>query len=86
MNVKLPEMVNSLRVLSQPPGVTVKVNGELKGRTPLTLSQLPNGHYEVSGELEGFQTQTLGVDVKNGELQEVRFRFGAAAGGDPGNP
>ena len=86
MNVKLPETVNSLRVLSQPPGVTVKVNGELKGRTPLTLSQLPNGHYEVSGELEGFPTQTLGVDVKNGELQEVRFRFGAAAGGDPSNP
>ncbi len=77
MKVSLPIMVNSLRVLSQPDGVDVKLNGVAKGRTPLTLSQLPDGHYDVTGELDGFEPQTLGVELRNGELQEVRFKFGA---------
>jgi serine/threonine-protein kinase len=76
MKVALPLMVNSLRVLSQPDGVDIKLNGVAKGRTPLTLSQLPDGHYDVTGELDGFEPQTLGVELKDGELQEVRFKFG----------
>ncbi len=75
MKVSLPIMVNSLRVLSQPDGVDVKLNGIAKGRTPLTLSQLPDGHYDVTGELDGFEPKTLGVDLEDGELQEVRFTF-----------
>jgi len=76
MKVSLPLMVNSLRVLSQPDGVDIKLNGVPKGRTPLTLSQLPDGHYDVTGEIDGFEPQTLGVELKDGELQEVRFKFG----------
>jgi hypothetical protein len=76
MKVALPLMVNSLRVLSQPDGVDIKLNGVPKGRTPLTLSQLPDGHYDVTGEIDGFEPQTLGVELKDGELQEVRFKFG----------
>jgi serine/threonine-protein kinase len=75
MKVNLPTTVNSLRILSQPPRVTVKVNGELKGQTPLTLGQLPSGHYEVTAELEGYPQQTIGVELKDGELREVRFTF-----------
>jgi hypothetical protein len=75
MKVSLPIMVNSLRVLSRPEGVDVKLNGVAKGRTPLTLSQLPDGHYDVTGELDGFEPQTLGVNLKDGELREVRFTF-----------
>jgi hypothetical protein len=75
MKVTLPTTVNSLRVLSQPPGVSVTVNGEPKGKTPITLSGLPSGHYEVVGELEGYSRQTVAVDLKDGELQEVRFTF-----------
>ena len=76
MKVTLPLTVNSLRVLSQPPGVTIKMNGELKGRTPITVGSLPSGHYDVTAELEGFTAQTMGVELKDGELQEVRFTFG----------
>ncbi len=75
MRVTLPGTVNSLRVVSQPPGVTIKLNGDPKGRTPITVGQLPSGHYEVTAELEDFPTQTMGVDLKDGELQEVRFTF-----------
>ncbi len=79
MKVSLPIMVNSLRVLSQPDGVDIKLNGVAKGRTPLTLSQLPDGHYDVTGDLDGFEPQTLAIDLKDGELQEVRFSFGSKA-------
>ena len=75
MKVTLRMIVNSLRILSQPPGVTVRVNGDLKGRTPLTLGQLPSGHYEVTGDLEGYPQQTIGVELNDGEIREVRFTF-----------
>jgi eukaryotic-like serine/threonine-protein kinase len=75
MKVTLRTIVNSLRILSQPPGVTVRVNGDLKGRTPLTLGQLPSGHYEVTGDLEGYPQQTIGVELSDGEIREVRFTF-----------
>jgi len=81
MRVTLPPTVNSLRVLSTPRGVTVSLNGEVKGRTPITVGSLPTGHYEVSGELEGYPTQTLSVDLKNGELREIRFTFAGDQGG-----
>ncbi len=77
MKVTLPPMVNSLRVNSTPPGATVKLNGEVKGRTPITLSQLPSARYDVSAQLEGFPEQHLNVDLRDGQLQEVRFSFGA---------
>jgi serine/threonine-protein kinase len=75
MKVTLRMIVNSLRILSQPPGATVRVNGDLKGRTPLTLGQLPSGHYEVTGDLEGYPQQAIGVELNDGEIREVRFTF-----------
>jgi TonB family protein len=44
-----------LRVDSQPGGAAVRVNGELKGTTPLELPGLPHGLYEVEVELSGYE-------------------------------
>jgi eukaryotic-like serine/threonine-protein kinase len=80
MRVTLPPAVNSLRVVSTPRGATIKVNGEVKGRTPITIGSLPDGHYAVAAELEGYPTQTTSVDLKDGELREVPFAFPAPQG------
>jgi eukaryotic-like serine/threonine-protein kinase len=81
MRITLPPTVNSLRILSTPRGVTVALNGAVKGRTPITVGSLLPGHYEVSAELEGYPTQTMSIDLKHGELREIRFTFAANQGG-----
>ncbi len=48
-------LVAGLRVESQPGGAAVRVNGELKGTTPLELPGLPHGLYEVEVELSGYE-------------------------------
>jgi len=65
----------------KPPGVTVKVNGELKGRTPLTLSQLPNGPLRGVGESWRDSRPRRSASTSRTESsRRCDFVFGAAAG------
>ncbi len=75
MQVTLAPNLNSLRVLSQPEGAEVTVNGVVRGRAPVVLNDLENGTYEVKGRIEGYPSQGLSVELKGGQLKEVRFRF-----------
>ncbi len=75
MQVTLAPNLNSLRILSQPEGAEIIVNGEVRGRAPVVLTDLENGTYEVKGSIEGFPSQGLSVELKGGQLKEVRFRF-----------
>ena len=74
MKVTLVQVVNSLRILSDPPGASITVNGEPRGQTPLLLSELRDGAYEVTATLEGRST-TKKIDLEGGDLGEVQFSF-----------
>lgn len=75
MTVTLAPVLNSLRVLSDPPGAQVKVNGEPRGRTPLVLGELPSGRYEIEASFEGAPPKRHTVELREGRLEEVRFSF-----------
>jgi TonB family protein len=47
-----------LHVETEPPGASVKVNGDVRGVTPLDVGGLPLGDYEVKLELKGFEPKT----------------------------
>lgn len=51
----------SLRVLSEPTGAAVLVNGEPKGNTPLDVADLAFGDYTVKLDLRGYESQTQPV-------------------------
>ncbi|MCM2258402.1 MAG: TonB family protein, partial [Vicinamibacteria bacterium] len=54
--VSTPPLAAGLRVESTPAGASVRVNGEIKGTTPMTLPGLSHGLYEVEVELAGYET------------------------------
>jgi serine/threonine-protein kinase len=58
-----PASAGSLRVVSEPSGARVTVNGEARGRTPLELGELAFGRYDVRVEQPGFGSETRKVEL-----------------------
>ena len=58
-----PAATGSLRVVSEPAGARVTVNGEARGRTPLELGELAFGRYDVRVEQAGFAAETRKVEL-----------------------
>jgi TonB family protein len=63
----------ALRILSEPAGARVRVDGEVKGQTPLDLADLPLGSHEVRFDLRGFEPQArtavLSAEVPSAEVK-----------------
>jgi TonB family protein len=59
-----PLASGALRVESEPPGAQVRVSGQVKGRTPLQLSELPFGTYQVRVDLRGYEPQSRDVTLE----------------------
>jgi len=57
-------MVATLKITSEPSGVTVKINGKVSGTTPLTIKDQWPGEYSVSLEKEGFLNWSSQLNVK----------------------
>ena len=53
----------SLRVVSEPAGARVMINGEARGRTPLELGELAFGRYDVRVEQAGFGAEARKVEL-----------------------
>jgi TonB family protein len=56
----------SLRVVSEPAGARVTINGEARGRTPLELGELAFGRYDVRVEQAGFGVEARKVELLAG--------------------
>jgi eukaryotic-like serine/threonine-protein kinase len=61
-----PPVSGSLRIESEPAAARVRVNGEVKGETPLHLSELPLGSYRVRVDLRGYESQSQDVTLDAG--------------------
>ena len=58
-----PAPVGWLLVRTFPPGATVSVAGVDRGRTPLSLSDVPYGVHQVEIQAPGYATETREVDI-----------------------
>ncbi len=67
-----------LRIVSEPDGASVRLNGEDRGRTPLELEEIPFGTHEVRLELKGYRRQdhevSLSADDAVAELKATLVR------------
>jgi hypothetical protein len=73
-----PVSTSSLRVISNEPDVAVFVDGEDKGRAPVTISDIKPGEHIVGGRKKAFKAQEQTVRVTAGENAIVSFRMEAA--------
>lgn len=63
----LKELPGALVVTSSPKGAKIKINGQLKGNTPLSLTGLKAGSYTISLSKDGYQPLEEKRIVKAGE-------------------
>ncbi|HXK08315.1 MAG TPA: TonB family protein [Vicinamibacteria bacterium] len=75
----------TLRVESEPAGARVRVNGEVRGETPLQLPGLALGAYQVRVDLRGYDPQSRDVTLDgaspSAELRLTLARAAAPASG-----
>jgi len=64
--------VGILNVTSESSGVQVKINGEIRGFTPLTLELTP-GDYEVKADMIGYASNTKNTKILNDDVTIVHF-------------
>ncbi|MDP0500972.1 MAG: SUMF1/EgtB/PvdO family nonheme iron enzyme [Verrucomicrobiota bacterium JB022] len=70
----LEPLPSPLQVLSQPEGLAVMVNGQRRGKTPLTLNNLPLGEaLQVTVGEGGYKTANREVTLRAGEPQVLDF-------------
>jgi TonB family protein len=70
----------TLRVVSDPPGARVLVNGKARGRAPLELAELKLGSYEVRVEQPGYEAEKRRVELSAGAPSaELRLALRRAA-------
>ncbi len=58
----------SLSIVSSPNGADVQVDGEFRGRTPLTISALTAGRHQVVLDLPGYERHATSVDIQTGVM------------------
>lgn len=71
LQVALKALPGSLRLLTEPVGAAVRMNGRDVGATPTALDTLPEGRYHLSFSLRGFKPMERDVDVKSGQQSEL---------------
>jgi hypothetical protein len=57
----------ALNVESRPSGAAVTINGQPRGNTPLTITDLPPGEYQILMAMPGYRPFTTTVRVVAGE-------------------
>ena len=63
----------TLRVRSNPAGATVLVNGDFRGRTPMTIELDPGRSFRVQISQAGYQTEERSIRLKSGEKRNTSF-------------
>jgi hypothetical protein len=68
----IPKHTGGVRVISPVPGAGVFLDGQLAGKTPLLKTQLDIGPHFVTVRREGYADFVQAVEVKPGEIAEVK--------------
>ena len=61
----------ALEVLSEPAGAEVSINGIARGKTPVSVADVPKGTITVKFHLDGYKDETRSVSLSAGESQTL---------------
>jgi hypothetical protein len=70
--VGIPVHASAIEVLSNPRGAQVFLDGQIVGRAPLSIVDVPEGTHAVRLEVDGFNPWTASVRVGSGSRTRVR--------------
>ena len=60
-----------INLMSEPSGAEVSVNGIVRGKTPITVSDVPRGRAVVKFSLEGFSEEVRELAINAGDVQTL---------------
>lgn len=80
-NIELEVKTGSIRIVSNPVGARVFVNGSSYGNTPFTLKNQKPGTYNIRLEKEGFDPVTRKVNLPAGSNLDVNLKMDSNTGG-----
>jgi hypothetical protein len=66
-----PVQYGSIAVESQPSGAQIYFNGDYRGTSPLTISDIWPGSYTITAEMSGYRTYTTTTSVSSGTRSNV---------------
>lgn len=72
VEVSMTPIIGSIKVISTPEGATVTLDGEKKGKTPLTLDKVPYGKHDIAVRLKGHDRATSLVEIKSKDVVEFK--------------
>ena len=61
----------TIDVMSEPEGAEVTVNGIVKGKTPVKVTEVPKGRAVVKFHLDGFEDEIRELAIKAGDVQTL---------------
>ncbi|MFW6067460.1 MAG: PEGA domain-containing protein [Myxococcota bacterium] len=70
----------SLRIVTQPDGATVSVDGETVGTSPATKEGLPPGEHVVQASADGYASAEKEIEVEAGQQRVVSLKLEQEAG------
>lgn len=77
---RLRPLAGNLRIETTPPGATVKVDGQERGKTPLALTAVSVGEHRLELALDGFLPISKAVEVVDQQTTTIQEVLGRAEG------
>lgn len=71
LNVSLERLTGLVLLQSIPDGAEIEINGAHRGKTPLLLTDLPQGQYRVKATAAGYLSRNIEFEVKDRVPQKV---------------
>ena len=69
------EPSTQLSINSEPDAASIAVNHEIKGNTPLTISDLPPGNYLIHAVKDGYEDHFESVSIEAGLSREINLKL-----------
>ncbi len=72
MHIILKPLPGALKITSEPDNALIRLNGDSAGFTPFSLDTIQEGKYEIHLDMENFQSWSQSVNIRPGQLTEVK--------------
>lgn len=79
INCKMVREAGYIDITSSPPGVTIYLDGEFKGKSPLTLYRIPTGLHKVVANMDGYLASDQRIEVRHKMTTKVDLKLTSIA-------
>jgi len=80
-DIDLERIKAAVNITTVPDGASIRINGQIKGNSPLNIPDLEFGDYRISAEMKGYMTSEKQIRVESEAPQSVNLVLQNEGGG-----